>query len=130
MPIHGSHPRLLRYGHKSVGRRLFREVGVPCPPGVEDVSTPGDIVQAIARLRRDDPALAGVVVKLDDSGAGDGNAVIDLTGLPEPGSRDERVAVKRRLFALSGDYVTALGADGGVVEAWIEDTTTAVRASR
>ncbi len=25
VPIHGSHPRLLRYGHKSAGRRLFRD---------------------------------------------------------------------------------------------------------
>jgi hypothetical protein len=120
VPIHGSHPRLLRYGHKSDGRRLFEAVGVPCPPGVEGVSTPGEIVAAIARLRRDDQELTGAVVKLDDSGAGDGNAVIDLAGLPAPGSRDEPAAIRRRLFALSGEYVTALGVDGGVVEAWIE----------
>jgi hypothetical protein len=120
VPVHGSHPRLLRYGRKSDCRRLFEAVGVPRPPGVEDVSTPGDVVAAIAQMRRDDPGLAGAVIKLDDSGAGDGNAVIDLSGLPTPGSRDERSAIRRRLYALSGDYVTALGADGGIVEAWIE----------
>lgn len=119
MPLYGAPPHLWSLCTKSGGRRLFREEGVPVPPGEEDLMRLEDVMSAIARLRARDPGLAGVVVKLDDSASGDGNAVIDLAGLPAPGHRDEREGVARRLQALPGWFVETLAAKAGVVEAQI-----------
>ena len=119
MPLYGSPPELWRLCTKSGGRRLFREEGVPLPPGEEDLRRLDAVTTAIAHLRREDPQLPAVVVKLDDSASGDGNAVIDLEGLPAPGHEGELGAVGRRLQALPGWYVETLGHQGGVVEARI-----------
>jgi hypothetical protein len=120
MPLYGAHPRLWRLGTKSAARRLFIEEGVPCPAGVEGVSTPAEVVEAVTHLRKLDPELRAVVIKLDNSAAGDGNAVIDLAGVPAPGSARERAALMRRLYALPGWYVQSLAAASGIVETWIE----------
>jgi hypothetical protein len=77
-PINGSAPGLWPLGYKSAGRRLFREAGVPLPVGCEDVRTVDDVLAAIAAVRAERPHVTGVVVKHDDSGAGDGNVVLDL----------------------------------------------------
>jgi hypothetical protein len=76
MPIDGTPPSLWHLGFKSSGRRLFREAGVPVPPGREDVRTVDQLVSAIAEIREQRPTATGVVVKHDNSAAGDGNAVI------------------------------------------------------
>ncbi|MGH9177273.1 MAG: peptide ligase PGM1-related protein [Acidimicrobiales bacterium] len=119
MPLYGAPPELWRLCGKSGGRRLFREEGIPVPPGEEGLRRLEAVTTAIANLRRDAPHLSAAVVKLDDSASGDGNAVIDLEGLPAPGHAGERSAVGRRLQALPGWYVETLGHQGGVVEARI-----------
>ena len=107
-PINGSHPHVLPLAHKSAGRRLFRDAGVPLPFGHEGVRTVDDVVRSAADIHRRRPAATAVVVKHDDSGAGDGNAVIDLRG-------DVRTAVE----SLPDWYLRDLRA-GGVVEERIE----------
>ena len=57
---------------------MFRESGVPLPVGSEDVRSVDDVLAAIAAVRAERPLVGGVVLKLDDSGAGDGNVVLDL----------------------------------------------------
>jgi len=79
-PVNGAHPDALPLAHKSAGRRLFREAGVPLPYGHEDVCTVDDVVRAARDVHRRRPSATAVVVKHDDSGAGDGNVVIDLRG--------------------------------------------------
>ena len=105
VPINGTPSRLWPLGFKSSGRRLFREAGVPVPTGVEDVRSVTDVADAIDRIRRERPRLTSVVVKLDDSGAGDGNVVLDVD------SADPREV----LAGLPEWYLTDL-ASGGVVE--------------
>lgn len=78
MPVNGTHPDLRPLAYKSAGRRLFREAGVPLPYGHEDLRTARDVVRAAEDIRRARPACTAVVVKHDDSGAGDGNVVLDL----------------------------------------------------
>lgn len=119
MPLYGAPPHLWSLCTKSGGRRLLREEGVPVPPGEEDLVCLEGVADAILRLRARDPHLGAAVVKLDDSASGDGNAVIDLAGLPVPGQPAEREAVARRLQALPGWYVETLAAKAGVVEAQI-----------
>jgi hypothetical protein len=51
LPINGPAPDLWPLGFKSSGRKLFREAGVPVPPGFEDLRTVSDAVDAIEQLR-------------------------------------------------------------------------------
>ncbi len=78
IPINGTRPELRALAFKSAGRRLFADAGVPYPLGREDVRTAEDVVDAVRWIGRQRPLLGGVVVKHDDSGAGDGNVVLDL----------------------------------------------------
>jgi hypothetical protein len=103
-PVNGAHPDVLPVAYKSSGRRLFRSAGVPLPYGHEDVRTVDDVVAAARDVHSRRPSATAVVVKHDDSGAGDGNAVIDLRG-------DVRADVE----ALPEWYLRDLSA-GGVVE--------------
>jgi hypothetical protein len=105
IPVNGMDPLLRPLGFKSAGRRLFRDVGVPVPRGVEDVRSVDDVVHAVDLLRRMPEPPGAVVVKHDDSGAGDGNAILELTGPP----------VRDQLAALPEWYLADL-ALGGVVE--------------
>lgn len=82
-PLHGTDPGLRTIATKSNGRRLLRDAGVPVPDGVEDVRTPADVARAVTTLRRRNPDLRSVVVKLDDSVAGDGNVVLSLDPPPD-----------------------------------------------
>jgi PGM1 C-terminal domain len=112
-PINGTTPDLWPLGYKSAGRRLFAEAGVPVPVGREDVRTVEEVVAAINLVRAARPTAPGVVVKLDNSGAGDGNVVIDLRPVGGGPAGDEQL--RARVAALPEWYLGELGA-GGVVE--------------
>ncbi len=83
VPINGPAPELWPLGFKSAGRRVFAEAGVPAPIGVEDVRSVADAVAAVETIRRRRPHAAGAVLKHDESGGGDGNAIIHLYGVPD-----------------------------------------------
>ncbi|WP_392543625.1 peptide ligase PGM1-related protein [Oryzobacter telluris] len=113
-PLNGTHPALWPLGFKSSGRRLFVEAGVPVPCGVEDVHDVVEVAAAIASMRRTRPHLDRVVVKQDNSGAGDGNWV-----MPTRDGQGCRVPPERlRTDALADlpDWFTRDLAAGGVVE--------------
>jgi hypothetical protein len=87
---------------------------VPVPLGREDVRTVEDVVAAVEWIRRDGSWVAAVVVKHDDSGAGDGNTVIEVrTASGEPVPLDE---VRARVQALPEWYLHDLAEEAGVVE--------------
>ena len=113
VPINGTRPELRSLGFKSEGRRLLAQAGVPIPLGSEDVRTIDDIVAAAIAIRSAHPAVEAVVVKHDDSGAGDGNVVLEL-GSSGPDQADED-AIRRRASELPAWYLADL-ARGGVVE--------------
>lgn len=114
VPINGTDPALWHLGFKSAGRRLFRRAGVPVPEGVEDVHDGAEVATAVARLRRVRPRLHGVVVKVDDSGSGDGNWVVAT----RDGSGRRLPVQWLRSHALDGapPWVSTDLASGGVVE--------------
>jgi hypothetical protein len=114
-PINGTDPSLRGLATKSAGRRLFKTLGVPTPDGIEGIRSAEQVIAAVSTLRARDPALAGVVVKLDDSVAGDGNVVLRLGGLPAEEDDALRELVIR---ALPAWYLPVLSG-GGVVEALI-----------
>jgi PGM1 C-terminal domain len=111
VPINGTDPDLWHLGFKSSGRRLFAQAGVPVPVGHEDITTIEAAMDAAADIRRRCPDAPGVVVKTDDSGAGDGNVVIRFRGGD----------VRSTLEHLPAWYVDDLSR-GGVVEELIDGT--------
>jgi len=119
IPINGTRPELRHLGFKSEGRRLFREAGVPVPVGVEDVRTVDDVIEAVGEIRDRRPDVEGVIIKHDDSGAGDGNQVIDLR--PMDAAADARMWLRATLQTLPEWYLSDLGA-GGIVEERITGT--------
>lgn len=115
-PVHGSDPAVRGVATKSNGRRLFGEAGVRVPLGVEDVRTPADVAAAVAWLSGRRPGLEAVVVKLDDSVAGDGNVVLRLGELDGGADAASAAAVEARL---PDWYVPVLKA-GGIVEELVQ----------
>jgi hypothetical protein len=111
-PINGSHPELWPLGFKSAGRKLCGACGVPVASGREDIRSLDEVASAIQQMRQDNPGLRGVIIKHDDSGAGDGNVVVGLADL------DDEAALRRRLDGLPRWYIEDL-ARGGVVEALV-----------
>src|SRR2546430_7535052 len=89
IPMYGADPRYFPLGTKSGCRRLFQEEGVRYPLGAEQLSTMADLVDAIVDLRRHKPGIRQMLVKLNEGVAGEGNALVDLSALPEPGSPGE-----------------------------------------
>ena len=123
VPIDGTPASLRPLGFKSAGRRLFDAVGVETPLGCEDVRGVEDVVRAVDDIRRRRPDTARVVVKLDDSGAGDGNVTVrvrDDLGCDLAGDRLRRALVQ----ALSPSYLAELAAGGVVEELVVGDEVT------
>jgi len=97
---------------------------VPHPLGREDIGSGEDLVDAILRMRRTKPSIIQVMVKLNEGVSGEGNAVIDLTGLPPPGDSKEIAMIEDRLRAMKFEspeatydsYMKTLGERNGVVE--------------
>ena len=107
VPINGCDPFLWPLGFKSAGRKLMREAGVPVPHGEEDVTSISDVLDAVSGIRAARPNCAGVVVKHDNSVAGDGNTVLRFS------SGD--AGWRAKLDSLPEWYVSDL-AKGGIVE--------------
>src|SRR2546423_5899459 len=89
IPMYGADPKFFSLGTKSGCRKIFMEENVPHPLGYEDLSSKEDVVKAIAQMRARKPSIKQVMVKLNEGVSGEGNAVIDLTGLPAPGNSKE-----------------------------------------
>jgi hypothetical protein len=124
IPVYGADPRLFELGTKTGCRRLFAEEGVRHPIGFEDLHSLDDVRDATLRLRKERPRARHAIVKLNEGVSGEGNAMVDLAGLPEPGSADEPAGVAARLHQMAFErpdtpfdaYVAKLGQRGGIVE--------------
>jgi hypothetical protein len=124
IPMYAADPRLAPLGSKSGCRRLFAEVGVPHPLGVENLHTLDELADALVGMRADRPAMDSAIVKLNEGVSGEGNAVVRLKGLPAPGSAGERDEVMTRLREMELESVTTpfevyaakFAENGGIVE--------------
>ena len=123
VPLNGLDPELNHLGTKSGSRKVFREAGVPHPPGYEDLKDTGDVERALVELGREHPGLSRAVVKLNESFSGEGNAVFRF-----PDSGDARVGARRAWAASSWRcasesheaYFRKFARMGGIVEAFID----------
>jgi hypothetical protein len=127
IPLYGNDPELNYLGTKSGSREVFREAGVPLPDGFEHLRDKEDIVEAVVELKRRDPGLRRVAVKLDEGFSGEGNAVFPYDGAPE--GRDLERWVRDELpgrirFEAKDEtwehYCHKFAEMGGIVECWVE----------
>jgi len=127
IPMYGADPRLFDLGTKTGCRRLFAEVGVRHPVGIEDLHDLAEVADALIKLRAERPKVTRALVKLNEGVAGAGNALVDLDGLPAPGSAEEKNAVLYRVREMSFEsqtmlfdaYAAKLAERGGIVEEFI-----------
>jgi hypothetical protein len=130
IPMYGADPKYFPLGTKSGCRRIFEEEGVPHPLGYEDLNSQEDLVKAIVEMRKKKPSIAQVLTKLNEGVSGEGNALVKLENLPEPGSPNEQAAIeaclKKMSFELEGvtyeHYMQKFNERGGVVEERIMGT--------
>lgn len=124
IPMYGADHRLADLGTKSGCRRLFRDVGVQHPLGVEDLRTRKDVVGAIERILDEKPGVKQVILKLDEGVSGSGNALVDLAGVGGLDGEARRAAVLRSLESMQpeldtltpDDMLDALETRRGIVE--------------
>jgi hypothetical protein len=120
IPIFGADPALAWLGTKQGSRRVFSEAGVSHPRG-RDVRDRDDVVAAIEELGAEDGELHDLVVKLNASAGGLGNALVHM----------DRGSARGAAEAVEGlelidenqnteDYWAALAREGGIVEERIE----------
>jgi len=119
IPMYGCDPRLFPLGTKTGCRRIFAELGIQHPLGVEGLASEGDLAEAIGGMRERKPSIEQVIVKLNEGVSGEGNAIVDLAGLPA-----RKTAILERIRGMRFDaagatvepYLGKLAEVGGVVE--------------
>jgi hypothetical protein len=124
IPMYGADPRFFPLGTKTGCRRLFAEAGIPHPLGFEDLHDLAGLAEALTRLRAARPSASQAIVKLNEGVSGDGNATVDLSELPEPGSTAAAGALAQRVRAMAFEaedvtfdaYLQRLEQGGGIVE--------------
>ena len=124
IPMYGADPKFFALGTKSGCRKIFQEENVPHPLGHENLASKDEVIEAIKQMRARKPSSKQVLVKLNEGVSGEGNALVDLNGLPPSGDSKERAALEDRLkamqFELKGvtydSYMKKLEARKGIVE--------------
>jgi hypothetical protein len=124
IPMYGADPRLAPLGSKTGCRRMFADVDVPHPLGVENLRTLDDLADAVVAMRSKRPSMDSAIVKLNDGVSGQGNALVRLSGLPVPGTSGERTAVMERLRVMELEskttpldvYLDKFARGSGVIE--------------
>jgi hypothetical protein len=83
IPTYAADPHHADFGSGSGCRELFAQAGVPCPAGAAHINSIAEAIRAIIRLWRVKPDVTQLVMKLNQGVSGEGNAIVDLDGLPE-----------------------------------------------
>jgi hypothetical protein len=127
IPIFGCDPDLLELGSKSNSRKIFKQCGIPIPPGFEDLHTTDDIIDALTELKSLHPALRKAVIKMNDGFSGEGNALFSFAGIEEQKSPRQWIAdeLKSRLKMVADElncetFLYKFREMGGIVEAFVE----------
>jgi hypothetical protein len=114
LPIYGPDASLEHLGSKSEARRIGRAAGVPVVDGAEDIATPRDLERAVASLRARRPVgVEAVVLKLNDSFSGQGNAVLDVRDPARPLAGSARFSATSETWT---SFLAKMASRGAVVE--------------
>ena len=128
IPLFGSDPSLFYLGSKTGSREVFSKAGVSYPIGLENLRSMDDVRQALLDMRERKPSLRTAMVKLNDGISGEGNAVVELHGLPDTQNTEFSTALEDRLQSMLFEssavsfesFGKSLGEMGGIAEERIE----------
>jgi hypothetical protein len=128
IPLYGSDPSLFYLGGKSGGREVFKRAGASYPVGLENLHSMDDVREALAEMQRQKSTVKKAMVKLNDGISGEGNALINLEGLPEPKDASYPAALEERLQSMVYEcssvnfdkFSQGMVEMGGIVEERIE----------
>lgn len=131
IPLYACDPDLRHLGTKSGSREVLRRAGVAVPSGFEHLRDERDIAEALAELKRREPAMKRAVIKLNDGFSGEGNAVFSFGGAPAGAGLTSWTAdalPERARFEARGEtwpcYIAKFAAMGGIVEEFLEGDET------
>jgi hypothetical protein len=128
IPLYGADPKFWPLGSKTGSRQVFEASGVSYPIGSEDLHSLEDVLDALNEMRRKKPRLRSAIVKLNEGISGEGNAVVDLSGLPHPDDAGAAPGLKERLRQMRFEarsvtfdsFFEKMETFGGIVEERIE----------
>jgi hypothetical protein len=127
IPVFGCDPDLQDLGNKSNSRKIFKACGIPTAPGFEDLYTKEEVVDALLKLKEQNPALRKAVVKLNEGFSGDGNAVFSYpeTAMGEGILESLEAQLMQRLEIVAHgmsceQFLQKMAQAGGIVEGFIE----------
>ncbi len=122
--LYGTDPELNYLGTKSGSRKIFKKAGVKYPDGVEDIHKKDELVRAILKTFKENPHARKLLVKLNNSFSGEGNAFVSRPkdcGLSLKSV--ERCLQKIRFLAKDetlDSYLRSMREMGGIVEEYVE----------
>ena len=126
IPVYGCDPDLYFLGTKSKSRELFRDCGLNLPAGYENLRDEQDIIDALDRLKANNPELKKAVIKMDDGFSGEGNAIFNYDQ-SAPGTNLRRWITENihRMKCIADDisyekFIAKFTGMNGIVEAFIE----------
>jgi len=92
LPVYGCDPEFYEMGNKSNSRKIFKQCGLTPPAGFEDLYSEKEIIDALIKLKKNNPALKKAVIKLNEGFSGDGNAVFSYKGISVNDDLDAKVS--------------------------------------
>lgn len=127
IPIFGCDPDLLDLGSKSSSRKIFRECGLPVPPGFENLHTTDDIINALFELKLQNPGLRKAVIKMNDGFSGEGNGIFSFAGIEEQADWRQWIndELKNSLKMVADEldcetFLSKFQQMGGIAESFVE----------
>lgn len=120
-PLYGCPSDLSHWGSKTGSREIFRQAGIPMPPGFENLYTVDDLIHALNQLKSEHPEVRKAVLKLNEGFSGDGNAVFKYQENKQVTSDSLLNDLKTVAEDLSIDlFLSKMASMGGVLEAFID----------
>jgi len=120
-PLYGCPSNLSHWGSKSGSRELFKQAGIPIPPGYENLKSIEDILEALMALKIENPDLRKTVLKLNEGFSGDGNSIYTYGKLPKITGDLLRTNLKIVAGDMSyEDFIQKFQQMGGVAEAFVD----------
>ena len=128
IPLYGCDPRLLYLGTKTGSRRIFKNLGIPVPAGIENLQNENEIAAALLQLKKHNPALQRAVVKMNDGFSGEGNAIFYYREIDAENENAEYIIRDKmpeylKAVALNvcyDEYIRKFKTLGGIAEEFVE----------